>query len=129
VTAARLVKVALGVVGLGVGVIAVLLLREATLSTHEKIDARATRLVLSGETKGGEENQTLSEMVEAQVQTCRLEVESDVSGPIERLGKGRYRAVLEPALDDTNQRQFRGCLEDWVIDHVKIDVEELTNIR
>jgi hypothetical protein len=129
VTAARLVKIALGVVGLGVGVIAVLLLREATLSTHEKIDARATRLVLSGETKGGEENQTLSEMVEAQVQTCRLEVESDVSGPIERLGKGRYRAVLEPALDDTNQRQFRGCLEDWVIDHVKIDVEELTNIR
>jgi hypothetical protein len=129
VTAARLVKVALGVVGLGVGVIAVLLLREATLSTHEKIDARATRLVLSGETKGGEENQTLSEMVEAQVQTCRLEVESDVSGPIERLGKGRYRAVLEPALDDTNKRQFRGCLEDWVIDHVKIDVEELTNIR
>jgi hypothetical protein len=129
VSAARLVKVALGVVGLGVGVIAVLLLREATLSTHEKIDARATRLVLSGETKGGEENQTLSEMVEAQVQTCRLEVESDVSGPIERLGKGRYRAVLEPALDDTNKRQFRGCLEDWVIDHVKIDVEELTNIR
>jgi hypothetical protein len=129
VTAARLVKIALGVVGLGVGVVAVLLLREATLSTHEKIDARATRLVLSGETKGGEENQTLSEMVEAQVQTCRLEVESDVSGPIERLGKGRYRAVLEPALDDTNQRQFRGCLEDWVIDHVKIDVEELTNIR
>jgi hypothetical protein len=129
VSAARLVKIALGVVGLGVGVVAVLLLREATLSTHEKIDARATRLVLSGETKGGEENQTLSEMVEAQVQTCRLEVESDVSGPIERLGKGRYRAVLEPALDDTNQRQFRGCLEDWVIDHVKIDVEELTNIR
>jgi hypothetical protein len=128
VTAAKLGKIALGVVGLGVGVVAVLLLREATLSTHEKIDARATRLVLSGETKGGEENQTLTEMVEAQVQTCRLEVESDVSGPIERLGRGRYRAVLEPALDDTNQRQFRGCLEDWVIDHVKIDVQELTNI-
>ena len=128
-TAKRLGVIALGVVGLGVGVVAVLLLREATLSTHEKVDARATRLVLSGETKGGEENQTLTEMVEAQVQTCRLEVESDVSGPIERLGHGRYRAVLEPALDDTNQRQFRGCLEDWVIDHVKIDVQELTNIR
>jgi hypothetical protein len=37
--------------------------------------------------------------------------------------------VLVPALDDSNQRQFRGCLEDWVIDHVKLDVEELDQIR
>ena len=128
-TAKRLGKIALGVVGIGIGVVAVLLLREATLSTHERVDARQTRLVLSAETKGGEEHQTLSEMVQAQVLTCRLEVESDVEGPIERLGNGRYRAVLEPALDDSNQRQFRGCLEDWVIDHVKIDVLELDQIH
>ena len=121
--------IVLGVVGLGVGIVAVLLLREATLSTHERVDARQTGLVLSAETKGGEEHQTLSEMVQAQVLTCRLEVDSDVEGPIERLGHGRYRAFLEPALDDTNQRQFRGCLEDWVIDHIKIDVENLTNVR
>ena len=61
--------------------------------------------------------------------TCRLEVESDLAGPIERLGHGRYRAVLVPALDDSNQRQFRGCLEDWVIDHVRLDVEALDQIR
>ncbi|HKA92398.1 MAG TPA: hypothetical protein VKE97_01245 [Acidimicrobiia bacterium] len=128
-TAKRVGEIVLGIVGLGVGVVAVLLLREATLSTHEHVNGRQTGLVLSAETKGGEENQTLSEMVQAQVLTCRLEVESDVIGPIERMGKGRYRAVLQPALDDTNQRQFRGCLEDWVIDHVKIDVEKLTNIR
>ena len=128
-TWARLGKLALAIVGLGIGVIGVLALREATLSTHEDVDARETRLVLSGETKGGEENQTLSEMVEAQVLTCRLEVESDLAGPIERLGDGRYRAVLVPALDDSNRRQFRGCLEDWVIDHVRLDVEELDQIR
>ena len=128
-TWARLGKIALAVVGLGIGVVGVLALREATLSTHESVDARETRLVLFGETKGGEENQTLSEMVEAQVLTCRLEVESDLAGPIERLGHGRYRAVLVPALDDSNQRQFRGCLEDWVIDHVRLDVEQLDQIR
>ena len=128
-TWARLGKLALAVVGLGIGVVGVLALREATLSTHEDVDARETRLVLSGQTKGGEQNQTLSEMVEAQVLTCRLEVESDLAGPIERLGHGRYRAVLVPALDDSNQRQFRGCLEDWVIDHVRLDVEELDQIR
>ena len=125
----KLGKIALGVVGLGIGVVGVLALREATLSTHEKVDARETRLVLSGKTKGGEQNQTLSEMVEAQVLTCRLEVESDLAGPIERLGNGRYRAVLVPALDESNQRQFRGCLEDWIIDHVQLDVEALDQIR
>ena len=128
-TWARLGKIALAVVGLAIGVVGVLALREATLSTHEDVDARETRLVLSGQTKGGEQNQTLSEMVEAQVLTCRLEVESDLAGPIERLGDGRYRAVLVPALDDSNQRQFRGCLEDWVIDHVRLDVEALDPIR
>jgi hypothetical protein len=129
VTWARLGKIALAVVGLGIGVVGVLALREATLSTHKDVDARETRLVLFGETKGGEEHQTLSEMVEAQVLTCRLEVESDLAGPIDRLGDGRYRAVLVPALDDSNRRQFRGCLEDWVIDHVRLDVEALDQIR
>jgi hypothetical protein len=123
------VKLLLGVVGLGIGVVLVLALREATLSTHEPVeDARETELVMSAQTKGGEENQTLAEMVEAQLLSCRLEVESDVAGPIERLGGGRFRAVLVPALDDTNRRQFRGCLEDWIIDHLKVDVLELNQI-
>jgi hypothetical protein len=122
-------RIALGAVGLAIGVVGILALREATLSTHEPVSARETRVVLSGKTKGGEENQTLSEMVQAQLLTCRLEVESDLSGPVERLGDGRFRAVLVPALDDSNRRQFRGCLEDWVIDHVQLDVLELEQIR
>jgi len=129
VTKARLGRIALGVVGLGIGIVAVLALREATLSTHEEVAARETDLVLSAKTKGGEPNQTLAEMVEAQLLSCRLEVESDLSGPIERVGDGRYRAVLVPALDESNRRQFRGCVEDWIIDHVQLDVLELTNIR
>jgi hypothetical protein len=129
VTKARLGRIALGVVGLGVGVVAVLLLREATLSTHEEVDARETDLVVSAKTKSGERGQTLSEMVEAQLLTCRLEVESDYSGPIEHLGDDRFHAVLVPALDETNRKQFRGCVEDWIIDHVQVNVVELRNIR
>lgn len=121
------IQLLLGAIGLAIGIIGVLALREATLSTHEPVTAAATELVMSADTKGGEQQQTLPEMVEAQLEACRLEVTSDVDGPIESLGDGRFRAVLSPALDETNRRQFRGCMEDWVIDHVRINVIELAD--
>ena len=123
------IPILLGVVGLGIGIVAVLALREATLSTHEEVSARETELVVSARTKGGEKSQRLPEMVEAQLLTCRLEVNADYASPIERLGDGRFRAVLAPALDETNTRQFRGCVEDFIIDHLQINVLELRAIR
>ena len=122
-------RVVLGAIGLAVGVAAVLALREATLSTHEPVAGTGIELVVSARTRGGERNQTLPEMVEAQLQTCRLEVTSDLAGPIEPLGDGRFRAVLRPAMDETNRRQFRGCVEDFMIDHVQINVLEITVLR
>ena len=116
------VKLALGTVGLAVGIVGVLALREATLSTHEEVDARQVELVVDASSAGGEPGQTLGEMVEAQLLTCRLEVTSDLAGPIEDLGDGRFRAVFEPAMDETNRRQFRGCVEDFVIDHLQVNV-------
>jgi hypothetical protein len=121
--------VLLGAVGLAVGVVAVLALREATLSTHDPVTGRGVELIVSARTKAGEQGQTVPEMVEAQLLACRLEVTSDLAGPIEPLGDGRFRAVLTPAMDETNRRQFRGCLEDWMIDHVLLDVVELTEVR
>lgn len=120
-------RLLLGAVGVAIGIVGILALREATLSTHESVTAAQTELVMSADTKGGERNQTLPEMVEAQLKTCRLEVASDVDGPIESVGEGNFRAVLVPALDETNRRQFRGCMEDWVIDHVRINVTEMAN--
>jgi hypothetical protein len=120
-------RLLLGAVGVAIGIVGILALREATLSTHESVTAAQTELVMSADTKGGERNQTLPEMVEAQLKTCRLEVASDVDGPIESVGEGNVRAVLVPALDETNRRQFRGCMEDWVIDHVRINVTEMAN--
>jgi hypothetical protein len=117
--------IVLGAIGLGIGVVGVLALREATLSTHEAVSGREVELVVSARTRGGETNQTLAEMVEAQLLACRLEVTSDLAGPIESLGDGRFRAVLVPAMDETNRRQFRGCVEDFMIDHVQMDVVQL----
>ena len=124
---ARLLLAGIGVV---IGVIAVVALREATLSTHEEVapDSRI-EVVVTARVKGGEAGQTLEEMVEAQLQACRLEVNSDIVGEIESQGDGRFRAVLMPSMDQTNRRQFRGCLEDWLIDQFQLDVIRLEELE
>jgi hypothetical protein len=40
---------------------------------------------------------------------------------VEAVGEDRFRAVLSPALDETNRRQFRGCVEDWTVDQLQTD--------
>ena len=116
-------QAALAVVGLIVGAIGVLALREATLSTHRKVtDAARTTIVIEAEVKGTEHNQTLDETVEAILLACRLEVSSDLEADPRPLGDGIYEASLVPALDESNRRQFRGCLEDWTLDHLLVDV-------
>lgn len=119
----RNLAVAAVAAALGVGVI---LLRDATLSTHREVAAdSAMELVLRVSHHGGERGQTVEEMATALVLACRLEVSADPVGPLEPLGGDRYRVVVTPALDETDQRQLRGCLEDWVIDHVRADVESI----
>lgn len=117
-------------VALIVGGIAVVALRDATLSTHQGVrpDSRI-ELVIRVRTHGTEHGQTVAETTEALLFACRLEVNSDPAGPIENLGEGRFRAVLQPSMDPTDRRQFRGCLEDWTADHVLIDVLYLAELE
>jgi hypothetical protein len=119
-------RLVLAGVGLAIGIGGVLALREATLSTHYYV-RRGTEavLVLDAEVKGGEPDQTLDESVEAIVASCRLEVARSDPERIEALGGGRYRVVLRPGMDQTNERQLRGCLEDWNIEHLRVDVVSL----
>ena len=122
-------RIVLGLVGLAVGAFAVVALREATLSTHHPVDPDSrVEVVVSARSEGAERGQSLAELVEALVLTCRLEVTSDLEGPVEPLGEGRFRVVLVPTLDETNRRQFRGCVEDWTIDQVRADVVSLTEL-
>ena len=124
------IRFVLAAVGIAVGVLAVVALREATLSTHQPI-ARDSQIevVVAGHLKRGSGGHTLEEMVEAQLVACRLVVSSDLVGEIEPERQGRYfRAVLTPSMDQTNRRQFRGCLEDWLIDDFQMDVIRLAEI-
>jgi hypothetical protein len=120
------VKVLGALVGLGLLAFGIVLLRDATLSTHQPTapDSRI-ELVMRVSINGGEARQTADEMAEATLLACRLEVSADPVEPLEDLGDGRFRSILSPSMDDTDQRQFRGCLEDWSIDHVRTDVERL----
>jgi hypothetical protein len=116
-------QVIVGALGLTVGVFGVIALREATLSTHGRVDPESrVEIVLDAKTRHREFRQTVPEMVEALVLACRLEVSSDVVGLIRDDGGGRFRVVLQPALDETNEKQLRGCLEDWSLDSLRADV-------
>ena len=108
--------------GLTLGVIAVSALREATLSTHSPVDRDSrVEVVLQANSRHREGGQTLHEMVHALVLRCRLEVSSDLVGPVRAQGDGRFRALLQPALDQTNRKQFSGCLRDWTIDSLRVE--------
>lgn len=119
-------RTVLAAVAVALGVGGVLALREATLSTHYYV-RRGTEavVVLDAEVKGGEPGQTLDEAVRAVVSTCRLEVARSDPERIEALGGGRYRVTLQPGMDQTNKRQLRGCLEDWSVEHLRVDVVSL----
>lgn len=119
-------RVVAGAVGFAVGVGAVVLVREATLSTHQPVPADSrTEVVIDVDTRNRERNQRPDEMAAALFTFCRLEVFSDLVGDVDALGGGRYRAVLTPALDETNRRQFRGCLQDWTLDSLRARVVSL----
>ncbi|HEX2575541.1 MAG TPA: hypothetical protein VHK88_04280 [Aquihabitans sp.] len=115
-------RLALGAVGVVVGAVGMVALADATLTRHEPV-AKGSKLeiVVEAHTRGGERNQSLREMVEALLLTCRLEVTSDVGGEVTALDDDRFRATIEPGLDRSNQRQLRGCLEDWTVDHLRVD--------
>jgi hypothetical protein len=122
------IEVLLAALGIAIGVVGVVALRAATLTTHEKFapDSRM-EVVVAGHIKG-EAGKRLDETVEAQIQGCRLQVGSRVLGKVEPEGDGRYRAVLAPSMDRANRRKFRGCLHDWRIDRFRLDVIRLTEL-
>lgn len=122
----RYLATAVAVIAALVGLLA---LRDATLSTHQAVEPSSRiELVLEVELSHQEPGQTLAESAEALVLACRLEVKSDLVSDIEDLGRHRFRATLQPSMDRTDQRQFRGCLEDWTTDQVRADVIRLIEI-
>jgi hypothetical protein len=123
----------LGVAGLAVGGVLVSLLREATLSTHQPVSPYSqVEVTVHARVHNTERNQTLTEAVQAQLLTCRLEVVSDIvetrSAPEPSATEGEFTVVMQPAFDQTNRRQFKGCVEDFVTDGLQMDVIEMRDL-
>jgi hypothetical protein len=109
-------------------VVGVHVLRQATMSTHYATGAD-TRLVVVVDAAANrpEHGVTLAGMTEAQVGVCALEVSrtADVR-PVEGTDD-RFTVTLQPALDSTDRKQFGGCVEDWAVDHLRLDVTSMTD--
>lgn len=121
-TAARAAAAVLGVVLLA---LAVWQLRAWTQTSHVPVDADSQlRVVIDARTNRRESGQSVSEMASAKVQMCRLEVRSSDPAGFEPVpdAAGRFRFLLRPTLDEADRTQFRGCLEDWNVDHILVKV-------
>ncbi len=117
-------RIALGsalIVVLGAGVV---ILRELTETRHTPTAPDSRTIVeLEATTNLERMAPSMHDVVHAATTTCRIEIGAHPIGssPLTQHGD-RYRTVLAPALDETERTRFEGCLEDWRIDHVKVDV-------
>lgn len=119
-TAIRFLAAVAAIAALGVGVH---LLREATQSTHYRTspDSRL-RVVVESRRNRAEPTLTTADLTLAHLTMCRLEVSSVIDGGLDELSGDRFAVVLSPALDSTDRKQFRGCVEDWNVDRNQMRV-------
>lgn len=129
----RVVRSVVALIAMGALGVGVLALRDATMSVHTSQDPDSRlEVILEAELRNGETGQTLEEYTWAKVLACRTEIAySDPVGPLEPVARGdeaRFRLVLQPSLDDTDRKQFRGCMEDWTIDHLEVGVHSMVEL-
>jgi uncharacterized membrane protein len=114
----RAIATVLALVGLAVGI---LFLRAATQARPGGGETGTTVAELEISTR--ETGATMEQLVDALWVACRLRLPSDadlVSSTVD--SGGNATLVVTPALGETDQRQFAGCLGDTVLDRVDADV-------
>lgn len=113
----------LGLVAAGLGVVQ---MAELTMTRHEPVppDSRMA-VVVEAHTKGHSPYSRL-QMTRSLFMACRLEANTTVLEDDFHIPEtDTFRFVLQPALDDSDQRQLRGCLEDARIDQLQLEVRSI----
>ena len=117
----------IGILGVAAGLVGVSELADATLTTHEALPPDSRTVVVVHASTVDERESTLGEGVDSLVRFCQLEVGRSIgTDRLQRLDGDRFQFTFQPGLDDANQDQFRGCVEDIVIDHLQASVESMT---
>ena len=105
----RLLLSLLGLLALGWGVVQ---LAEATMTRHEPVPSHSRMAVeVAARTKGHTAYSRL-QMTRSLFMACRLQTNMTVLGEEFEVLQDSFRFVIQPALDDSDQRQLHGCLED-----------------
>ncbi|HEV2071765.1 MAG TPA: hypothetical protein VGR26_18425 [Acidimicrobiales bacterium] len=116
----------LGLIAAGLGVVQ---MAEYTMTRHEPVppDSRMA-VVVEAHTKGHSPYSRL-QMTRSLFLACRLQVNTTVvEDNFRTVAPDTFRFVLEPTLDDSDQRQLRGCLEDARIDQLQLDVRSIERV-
>ena len=100
---------------------AIVALREATMTRHTPMDP-STEMELVLQASTNVPGADVDEMVEALFVSCQLQVSTNPTGPPTPLGGDTYLLGMRPALDESDQRQLVGCLEDAVLDRLQASV-------
>ena len=103
---------------------AIVALRETTMTRHTPVDAD-TEMELVLHASSNVEQANLTEMVGALFATCQLQVATNPLAPPTPLGNDTYLLEMSPALDESDQRQLVGCLEDAVLDRLQASVRSI----
>lgn len=101
-----------------------LLMRAELMTVHEGGRTGASEVVVGARTKGAPE--LLEPRARALITTCRLLVGSGLQDPaLREVEPSVYAFRVEPALDEFDERELRGCLQDLRVEHVLLHVREV----
>jgi hypothetical protein len=102
----------------------VIVLRETTMTRHEAVPPDSRLVVEFTVSSRGVDEDRAAQLTDAAFRACALQTAGGIVATLERVGD-RYVGVLRPTLDDPNQRQFRGCLQDIRVQHLLLNVKEM----
>jgi len=110
------------VAGMAVGVLA---MREA-LETRHEVMPPGSRLVVDASASVRGPREHAPSLARGLVAACTVEAATE--SRVIRFtwqGAGRFRFVTQPALDEPDRRQLRGCLEDLRVPRLLVSVHDM----
>ncbi|SFF47448.1 hypothetical protein [Blastococcus tunisiensis] len=122
-------RAVVGLIAAVVAVVGVVLLRSELMTVDvAQPEGSYTDVVVAAATVR-EDPSVREEMTRGLVSACRLLVNADVvEDSFLQTGDGVFAFRLRPGLDEFDRRELRGCLRDLRVQHLLLDVRELTTV-